>query len=185
MQDGDRSERSLTWAGCLGARSAPVLIYYRGMTPLTDSQGNQAIDVSPVNQSNWRAVVALEVAPAQQAFVAVPSYYLALCCYGGTWQPLAFTLADQVIGFGMWGVDPADSSCWLGGILIATAFQGRGHGKEAVRQTIATLSKTHGYKDFALSYAAENVRARQVYTSLGFQETGESQDDEWVARLHL
>lgn len=141
------------------------------------------IRVVPVNQDNWRAVAGLEVKKAQQTFVASPSYYLALCCHGGVWQPLAFTLEDQVVGFCMWGIDEKDSSCWLGGILIDANHQGKGYGKQAVKATIDMLNRTLSYIAFALSYKPANVLAKRVYESVGFVETGEHEDDEVVARL--
>ena len=139
--------------------------------------------VVPVNQDNWRAVTNLEVKTSQQSFVAAPSFYLALCCYGGTWQPLAFTLEDQVIGFGMWGFDPKDSSCWLGGILIDEKHQGKGYGTKAIKSTIEMLNRTLGHTAFALSYEPENLLAKRVYEAIGFVETGEFEDAEVVARF--
>ena len=32
----------------------------------------------------------------------------------------------EVVGFLMWGIDDADGSCWLGGLLVDAAHQGRG-----------------------------------------------------------
>jgi hypothetical protein len=55
-----------------------------------------------VDQSNWRAIANLKVFETQREFVAEPCSYLALCCYGQDWQPLAICLGDQVIGFMMW-----------------------------------------------------------------------------------
>jgi hypothetical protein len=76
------------------------------------------VTLHPVDQSNWRAIAKLEVFETQREFVTEPSAYLALCCYGQDWQPLAICLGDQVIGFMMRSTDEADGSCWLGGILI-------------------------------------------------------------------
>lgn len=144
---------------------------------------SQEVKVTAVNQDNWRAAAKLDVLADQQDFVASVSYYLALCCYGATWQPLAFVLREQVIGFCMWGIDRKDSSCWLGGILIDAKYQGKGYGKQAIKSTIRMLNEVHGYTDFALSYGPANAVARRVYESLGFTETGEYEDDEVVARL--
>ncbi len=83
------------------------------------------VTLRPVDGENWREVVGLEVSPGQRAFVAEPSYYLTLCCYGSTWNPLAVYVGEQVVGFMMWGVDD-DKSCWLGGILIDKTQQQRG-----------------------------------------------------------
>jgi diamine N-acetyltransferase len=74
---------------------------------------------------------------------------------------------------------------WLGGILIDEQQQGRGYGKQAVQEAIRSLSLEAGASSFALSYQATNQPARELYLSLGFQETGEFEDDEVVARLRL
>jgi diamine N-acetyltransferase len=82
------------------------------------------VTLRPVGYDNWRAVTKLAVAAEQREFVAEPCYYLALCAYDNIWQPLAVTLEEQVIGFLMWAIDPADPSwCWLGGILIDQRYQ--------------------------------------------------------------
>jgi diamine N-acetyltransferase len=139
----------------------------------------------PVNSENWRDIANLQVAQAQREFVAEPSYYLALCCYGNTWQPLAIYLGEQVVGFMMWAVDPADHSCWLGGILIDQSYQRQGYGRQAIQQAISMLAKEYDHKAFALSYQPTNLVAKRLYHSLGFIETDEWADDEIVARLSL
>jgi diamine N-acetyltransferase len=146
-------------------------------------KNNQGINISPVDQDNWRAVAELEVSSDQLAFVAAPSYYLALCCYGGTWHPLTISLGDQVIGFCMWGIDPTDDSCWLGGVLIDARFQGKGYGKQAVKRIIEILYQAYGHIDFALSYQPTNLSAKIVYQKIGFIETNEVTEGEIVARL--
>lgn len=123
-----------------------------------------SVTLRPVDTDNWRAVAGLVVTPEQRAFVAQPSYYLALCCYD-TWNPLAIYAGEQVVGFMMWGIDD-DTSCWLGGVLIDQAQQRRGYGSEV----------------FALSYLPSNTVARQLYQQLGFVETGELEDYKIVAR---
>ena len=97
------------------------------------------VTLHPVDQSNWRAIANLKVFETQREFVAEPCSYLALCCYGQDWQPLAICLGDQVIGFMMWSTDPADGSCWLGGILIDRGMQRHGYGRQAVLAAIASF----------------------------------------------
>ena len=143
------------------------------------------VTFQPVDRDNWRDVTKLEVTATQREFVAEPSYYLALCHYGGDWKPLAVCLGDQVIGFLMWVVDPADGSCWLGGIIIDQQYQRRGYGRQAGQTAVAMLVGEHGYEDFALSYNPANLVAKHLYVSLGFVETDEWEDDEVVARLSL
>ena len=146
------------------------------------STQSQQITVRPVDGDNWREVSALTTTQAQQAFVAEPNFYLALCCYD-TWNPLAVYLGETVIGFMMWGLE--DESCWLGGILIDQQYQGRGYGRRAVQEAIRVLTEQTGASELALSYRPTNAVARHLYTSMGFVETGETEDGEVVARLKL
>lgn len=141
------------------------------------------VTLHSVNRDNWRAIAKLTVAATQQTYVAEPCYYLALCAYDNLWQPLAIALGAQVIGFLMWAVDPADDSCWLGGILIDQSYQRQGYGKQAVQAAIALLVKEHGHQHFALSYQPANLVAKHLYGTLGFIETDQWEGDEVVARL--
>ncbi len=150
---------------------------------MTSTQQSDSITLRPIDENNWRDVAKLEVAEGQRDFVAEPSYYLALCCYGNDWQPLAVYLNEQVIGLLMWAVEEADGSCWLGGILIDQQHQRRGHGGQAVQAAVALLAEAHGFQDFALSYNPANGVAQRLYRKLGFVETEEWEDDEVVARL--
>ena len=149
------------------------------------SEGDEtAVQLRPVTRDNWRDVAKLRVAESQRRFVAEPSHYLALCCYGGDWQPLAVYLGERVIGFLMWAVDPADGSCWLGGILVDQSCQRRGYGRQAIQAAIAMLAEQHRHRHFALSYSPDNP-AKHLYHKLGFIETNEWEGDEIVARLSL
>jgi len=139
------------------------------------------VSLSPVSRENWRDVAALEVAEGQSDFVAPPSYYLCLCHFDGLWNPLAVVEGSAVVGFLMWAEDD-DGSCWLGGILIDRRQQGRGLGTAAVAEAIRVLADDRGFRRFALSYSPENRRARRLYATLGFRETGETEGDEIVAR---
>ena len=149
----------------------------------TSTFNSGQVSLRPVDQENWRDVARLKVSEAQRDFVAEPAYYLALCAYGNDWQPLAICLDEQVIGFMMWATDPADGSCWLGGIIIDESMQNRGYGSQAVQAAINLLHEQHGYTNFALSYQPANLVGKHVYAKLGFVETEEWEDDEVVARL--
>jgi diamine N-acetyltransferase len=130
-------------------------------------------------------VADLEVAAAQQVFVAPVSRYLCLCHYGGVWSPLAVVAGDGVVGFVMWAVDPDDRSGWIGGLVIGREHQRRGYGRAAVLALLERLRREQGCPAAALSYAPDNAAARALYASVGFVETGEREDDELVARLPL
>jgi diamine N-acetyltransferase len=154
------------------------------MSSLPPQDNENRVVLRPVNRDNFRDITALTVSHSQREFVTEPCYYLVLCAYGGDWHPLAVSLGEKVIGFLMWAVDPADGSCWLGGIIIDQNYQRQGYGRQTIQAAIAMLSEEHGYRQFALSYSADNG-AKHLYQALGFNETGEMEGDEVVARLPL
>ena len=142
-----------------------------------------SVDLRDVTPENWRACADLEVTPEQTAFVAPVTRYLCLCHYGGVWRPLAVYEGGDVAGFVMWAVDPADTSGWIGGLVIDRRRQRRGLGRATVAALVERLRAQHGCASCALSYSPDNTAARALYHSLGFVETGEAEDDEVVARL--
>ena len=142
------------------------------------------VSLRPVDAGSWRDVARLAVAPGQERFVAAPTYYLAFCAYEDVWNPMSVIDAGsrEVVGFLMWGIDDADGSCWLGGVLVDAAHQGRGVGRAAVVEALRALQPRVDSAGFALSYHPENVVATSLYSSLGFVETGEVDEGEVVAR---
>jgi diamine N-acetyltransferase len=141
------------------------------------------IRLVPVTADNWRQCAALRVRPDQTDFVQPVTYYLCLCAYGTTWQPLAIKKGSAVVGFVMWAVDD-DRSRWIGGLVVDAAAQRSGAGRAAVQQLLDRFSNEPDCPNVALSYAPDNTAARSLYASLGFTETGEAVDDgaEVVAR---
>jgi diamine N-acetyltransferase len=139
------------------------------------------ISIVPVDAGNWRSCAALSVRPDQEEFVSGVSYYLCLCNYGDTWQPLAVQRGDETVGFVMWAVDD-DRSRWIGGLVVDAAQQRTGVGRAIVRALQERFAAEPDCPNVALSYSPDNKGARALYASLGFVETGEAEDDEVVAR---
>ncbi len=140
-------------------------------------------DVGPDNR---RACTGLEVDEQQQRFVVSVANYLAQCAEEDSpWHPLAVRVQQEVVGFVMWGVDPADQSFWIGGLIIDRRHQRQGHGRAVVAQLLA-LAASNGHHQAALSYDTQNTMARSLYASMAFIETGElTEDGETVARKQL
>jgi len=90
------------------------------------------IDLHPVTSANWRACAALSVRTDQARFVAPVTYYLCLCAYGDTWQPMAVVRDGMVVGFCMYGIDD-DGSAWIGGLIIDQSQQRTGAARRGQR----------------------------------------------------
>jgi len=140
------------------------------------------IELRDITADDWRAVVRIEPRVDQRRFVASVAYYLNLCHYGEVWHPVAFYRAGEPVGFAMWGYDAEDDSHWIGGLVIDAKLQGKGYGRSAMEAILEYLARQPGYREAALSCEPENTVARRLYASLGFVETNERADDEYVAR---
>ena len=140
-----------------------------------------SIDLHPVTPANWHACAALSVRTDQAHFVSPVTYYLCLCAYGDTWQPMAVVRYGTVVGFCMCGIDD-DGSAWIGGLLIDQSQQRTGAARAAVSALIDRFTGKPGCPGMALSYAPDNAVARALYRSLGFIGTGETDGDEVIAR---
>ena len=139
-----------------------------------------------VGADNLRACTALEVDEQQQRFVVPVANYLAQCAESDSpWHPLAVRVQQQIVGFVLWGIDPADQSFWIGGLIIDRRHQRQGYGRAVVAQLLARAA-SNGHHEAALSYDTQNTVARSLYASMEFVETGELTDDgETVARKQL
>ncbi|HYN75692.1 MAG TPA: GNAT family N-acetyltransferase [Candidatus Limnocylindria bacterium] len=143
------------------------------------------VTLTPVGPDNWRTCAELTVTDAQSAFVAPVTRYLTLCAYDdGPWRPFAVDARGRIVGFVMFGVDPADNSAWIGGLVIDSAEQRRGYGRAAVL-ALVEVARRDSRSFVALTYEPANQVAKTLYADLGFAETGETDGDEVVARLNL
>ena len=141
-----------------------------------------SIELREVTASNWRAVASVVPRADQRQFVADTTYYMCLAHYGDDWTSLAIVADEQIIGHVMWAYDDEEKSFWLGGLVIDEKEQGKGYGRASVDTFMARFAPDPGDR-VALSYQPENQLARRLYQSLGFVETGETEDDEIVARF--
>jgi diamine N-acetyltransferase len=141
------------------------------------------VELQPVTSANWQSCVALTVGEDQVRFVAPVSFYLCLCAYGGTWQPLAVVRDQATVGFCMWAMD-SDGSAWVGGLLVEQVQQRTGVARAVINALIDRFAAEAGCPGMALSYAPDNEAARMLYRSVGFVESGETMDEghEVVAR---
>lgn len=134
-----------------------------------------------VDGTNWLDLAAVTPRADQVDFVAPITYYLCLAHFGDDWKPLAIEVDGRIVGHVMWAVDPPDGSTWLGGLVIDAASQGKGIGRATVNEFVNRFT-VDGSANIALSYHPGNTQARALYLDIGFVETGETAEDEIVAR---
>lgn len=147
---------------------------------------NSSVRLEEITPQNFKECINLKVAPAQENFVASNLMSIAQSKIYPTYNVFAVYVADEIIGFTMFGLDTDDHKYYLGRLMIDERHQGKGHGKAAVLEVVERLKKVEDCNEIFLSFVAENVKAEWLYKSVGFERTGEiSADGEVVMRFDL
>lgn len=141
------------------------------------------MQVVPIDADNVDDVLAVTPKDGQDAWVRPVAWYVAKSAYDGVWTPWALTADGEVVGFLQTAFDPSDGSWCIGGVVVDADHQGRGIGRAVMRQLVADLRGRPGCRLVALTVHEDNATARALYSSLGFTETGERDDDELVMTL--
>ena len=161
------------------------------------------ITLQPITWENGNTIAnRLQVHESQSNFVAsnLKSLAHAYVYWANSGiQPLVFGIySDDVpVGFAMMHYESAEACeyksnegkpCYgIWRFMIDKDHQGKGYGKTAMAEILKLLrTKPLGEAQTVyLSYHPENVGARNLYASVGFAETGETDGIEIVARLLL
>lgn len=154
-----------------------------------------------VNGKNVWDLLELKVSDDQKSFVAANDISIieAYTAITGNGYAFPFGIYDNEtsVGFLMIGFDSDDywedapeiakGNYNLWRLMIDKDFQGKGYGREAVK---LALDFIHTWpcgeaKYCWLSYEPENRVAAALYSSFGFEETGEMDGEELIAVLKL
>jgi len=155
--------------------------------------GTATIVPRPIGRENWRAALALRVAPAQLPFIAGSQPIVAIALAkayirpdGLTWHPYGLYADETLVGFVAVAHDAGAASCWLYHFFIDAARQGRGHGGAGLRALLALLAASpFAARTVLLTVHPANVAAQRLYARAGFLPTGMARDGEPVWRLAL
>ena len=144
----------------------------------------ETLAVVELTADNIEAVLAVEPRPEQLRHVNPVSWYVARSAYQGVWQPVGLVSeAGTVVGFAEWAFDDSDSTYALGGIVLDAAHQGRGLGRAVLDALVRHVRAQPVRGTVVLTVHDDNERARALYRSYGFEETGEELDGELVMVL--
>jgi GNAT superfamily N-acetyltransferase len=152
-----------------------------------------AVVLREITDVNRDAVLALRVAPEQERFVGSVAEALADAAeypHARPWYRAVFADGTPV-GFVMvsWNVEPQPPEIigpwFLWKLLIDEQYQGRGYGRDVVRQ-VAELVQAQGATELLTSYVPQAGGPAGFYQRLGFVPTGDRDvNDEIIVRLVL
>ena len=144
-----------------------------------------SVALRPVDENNYRSVIALDVGPGQERFVARNVNSIAESKVYPYLIPAAVYSDDELVGFALYGRDPETGKYWIVRLMVDAAHQGKGYGRAAVLALIEKIQALPECGEIYLSLVPGNEAAEGLYQSVGFERTGEIEDGEIVMRYVL
>lgn len=147
-----------------------------------------SICLKPISEENFIDVFNLKLSKEQEAFVSHPIRSLAQAyVYRTQCQPFGIYADEKVVGYVMaiYDYDIPEYDIWH--MMIDESQQGKGYGKAALKLLLDYIKdKPFGDSDrVALTCNKDNTVALELYKSMGFELTGNSDDDEVELALYL
>jgi diamine N-acetyltransferase len=149
------------------------------------------VTLREITDANREAVLALEVGPGQERFVAGVEESIREAVEtpeGAPWYRAIYA-GEEPVGFVMlsWNVTPQPGIIgpwFLWRLLIDERYQGRGYGRQALRRVVE-LIRAEGATELLTSYQPGVGEPWPFYEKLGFEPTGDMDGTEVVLRLDL
>ncbi|MFA9559476.1 GNAT family N-acetyltransferase [Evansella sp. AB-rgal1] len=162
------------------------------------------IELRKVTEDNINEVIALEVGENQKDFIETTNLRSIADAYvlnaeGIPATPFAIYADGVTLGFLMYIYDTTDHESFKNEVfygkkcyfiwhfMIDKKYQGKGYGKLAFEKMLADIkTMPYGEAEYVdLFYHSNNTRAKALYASLGFVDTGIIQDNSVHANKNL
>ncbi|XUB36079.1 diamine N-acetyltransferase [Enterococcus sp. DIV0876] len=143
------------------------------------------IHLKEIDQSNYRACIALQPAASQKDFVSPNWYSLLESIFEEQRQAFAIYHEDVMVGFILFSYYTADEeypkdSWWIERFMIGQDFQQQGFGRQAMAVAISWFNEQVQAQELRISSVFENKIAETLYEKMGFVKTGEQVNGETV-----
>ncbi|UTG81236.1 GNAT family N-acetyltransferase [Bacillus paranthracis] len=150
------------------------------------------IHLKIVTRENWEDALQLQVKENQRKFVPAVAVSLAKVYIkpdgdNVEYIPFAIYNGDLMVGFVMHAVVKETTDMyWINGFIIDQNQQGKGYGKAALQESIYLIKNTYkACKEIRLTVHKDNISAKKLYESYGFQPLGHDYDGEEVYCLTM
>jgi diamine N-acetyltransferase len=143
------------------------------------------VELREVTRDTLRGVLGLAVDATQSQLVAPNAVSIAQAHFEPEAHFRAIYADDVPVGFLLWQNVPEERFTYVWRLMVDARYQGRGHGREAMRLLIERVRSAPGIDAAVLSHADREGNAGPFYRKLGFEYTGEEEDGELMMRLEL
>jgi diamine N-acetyltransferase len=148
------------------------------------------IYLKEIDESNFEECVLLTTNKENkhfigEEFVASNAYSIAQSKIEQGWIIKAIYAEDAIVGFTMYGYCYEDKYYELCRMMIDHKYQGKGYGKAALVKVIEEMKNIEDCDEIFLSFDMDNFKAKSLYESLDFKDTGKVIEDELLYSLKL
>jgi diamine N-acetyltransferase len=140
--------------------------------------------LEPIDRSNFLKLFHMQLRPEQSTFVTPPRWTLARCYvrfFGDNFEHLPHLIraGDEVVGYATTACDPNSAdNYWIDDIMIAAEHQGKGYGRAAMVEVLKMIVARYlRCRAVQLTCFRTNTNAAALYVSLGFEPTGEVDEE--------
>jgi len=143
------------------------------------------VTLRPITEENWTVATGLGVRGDQEGLVASNLYSIAEWKFWPDAVAMGIFADKTMVGFILWG--EIEGVWWICRLMVDGPYQGQGYARSAIREAVREIRETAGSDsepEIRVCLLPRNERARKVYESVGFIDTGELDDGELVFRLN-
>lgn len=143
------------------------------------------IHLEDVTEYNWREE--LSVAEEQKKYVSDSMRLLARAYAFRNKGSCAYVIYndEEPVGMALYHDCPELEAYDFSQLFIDARYQGNGYGRTAASLILEQMKQEGKYDKVILCYIEGNDAARTLYESLGFQHTGEADEDEIIMEMKL
>ncbi len=154
---------------------------------LPPAAGPQDAEVTlrELTRDNFRAVLALQVKPGQEKFVAANVRSIAQAHFIAESWPRAVYAGETPVGFVLLYDSPDEGEYYLWRFMMDGRYQGRGYGRRALELLVEYVRSRPGAAELRTSCVPGEGGPEGFYLACGFEPTGEERHGERVLRLAL
>ncbi len=144
------------------------------------------VELKEITKANLVDILNLKILEHQEEFVSSAAHSLAQAwVYRETAFPFAIYADSTVVGFIMLGYYECKNQYTLWKFLIDKQYQNKGYGKKALKLAVKYLIENFNVNEIFTGVAFKNSVARDLYYSIGFRETGKTDDFQFEMKLEI
>lgn len=144
------------------------------------------MELRAITEQNYQKILDLSTGAGQEEFVARNVRSLAQAwVFRDRARPYALYEGEEPVGFIMFDWRPEKKWVEIWRLMIDHRFQGKGYGRRAMELALEKIRRAGLFCRVQLYYVPGNEKARALYRSLGFGETGSTLDGEIQMELIL